>query len=519
MAQKQRKKNEHGQYFTPANVVDLMVSLLQVPINAEILEPSSGEGVFLRGLAAKGFSNLQGVEIDPTLQMPVRFHVDYESFVSWDPARKFDAVVGNPPYIRWRDLGSVQKTELQASPYWGSLLNPLSDYLTVFIAKAIDHLRPGGELVYVTPDFWMRTQHSSLLRDYVLSKGAITDVVHFGESSVFKGVSSSIVIFRFVKEQEQGSVDVHTYTGPRNVQQNPLNLSDKQQFKKTRAPKFKSGIPWSTATSKQQQVVASFERWATHPTDKGLSRVGDGYDIANGMVSGLDSAFRISDDMYENLSVKEQTATIRVTKASQLRSFVATTTTRYVYLPDGMSESKARREYPALIKHLKHYRDDLDKRYGMGRTPAFWEWSFPRSAVSHFDKRRKVFVPCKERMTCRERPRFAVVPAGAVATQDVTALAAKAGTKESVYYAAAFLSLDEIARHVRTAGLMKGGVAEFSERPLASLPFRYIDWDNPAEVRIHDAITKVARAASSKKSTDTDVLASVRVLFTKLGLP
>jgi len=237
------------------------------------------------------------------------------------------------------------------------------------------------------------------------------------------------------------------------------------------------------------------------------------------MVSGLDAAFRLSDKEYKKLSEREKLATIRVTKASQLLPIASSGTTRYIYLPDGMTEKDVRRNYPQIMGHLDGYRTDLDKRYGMGRVPSFWEWSFPRSASSHFNNRRKVFVPCKERMTCRDRPRFAVAPRGAVATQDVTALCPKPATKESIYYVAAFLSLDEIATYVQVAGLMKGGVAEFSERPLSRMPFRYIDWDNPEEVRIHDEITAIAKIATSKRVATKSLLVAIRGLFSQLGLP
>jgi adenine-specific DNA-methyltransferase len=35
---------------------------------------------------------------------------------------------------------------------------------------------------------------------------------------------------------------------------------------------------------------------------------------------------------------------------------------------------------------------------------------------------------------------------------------------------------------------MKGGVAEFSERPLSLIPFRRIDWNDDREVLFHNSI-------------------------------
>ena len=40
-------------------------------------------------------------------------------------------------------------------------------------------------------------------------------------------------------------------------------------------------------------------------------------------------------------------------------------------------------------------------------------------------------------------------------------------------------------------GLSRGGVAEFSERPLSKIPIRMINWDDQAEVKSHRNIVKL----------------------------
>ena len=58
-------KNKHGQYFTPRHVADLMVSLLKTKKSGKVLEPSSGQGVFLDSLLDSNFKNVTAIEIDP----------------------------------------------------------------------------------------------------------------------------------------------------------------------------------------------------------------------------------------------------------------------------------------------------------------------------------------------------------------------------------------------------------------------------------------------------------------------
>jgi adenine-specific DNA-methyltransferase len=58
-----------------------------------------------------------------------------------------------------------------------------------------------------------------------------------------------------------------------------------------------------------------------------------------------------------------------------------------------------------------------------------------------------------------------------------------------------FLNLPAVSAWVRAFGLMKGGVAEFSEKPLSEIPFRRINWENQSEVEVHERITNLIESA------------------------
>ena len=130
------EKNKYGQYFTISVIADFMVSLIDKDNKSSILEPSSGKGVFLDSLMRAGFFNLSAYEIDRNLKCNYDF-VKYESFVSSPVSEKFDIVIGNPPYIRWKNLEEELKEELQANVLWNKYFNSLCDYLFIFILKSI----------------------------------------------------------------------------------------------------------------------------------------------------------------------------------------------------------------------------------------------------------------------------------------------------------------------------------------------------------------------------------------------
>lgn len=60
---------------------------------------------------------------------------------------------------------------------------------------------------------------------------------------------------------------------------------------------------------------------------------------------------------------------------------------------------------------------------------------------------------------------------------------------------------------------MKGGIAEFSEKPLSSIPFRYIDWDDDEDIAFHDLVTDAIRESVSEHVTYEEIIVRIINLF------
>jgi adenine-specific DNA-methyltransferase len=196
-------KNKYGQYFTPIDVANFMVELTEKPKNCEVLDPCCGTGVFLEALSQKGYTNLSAFEIDKNLQNPFDF-VKYRSFIGVKRLHKFDLIIGNPPYIRWRNIEDRLKKELLECSLWNDYCNSLCDYLQIFILKSIELLNDGGELIFICPEYWMHTTHSKAMRNYMLENGYFTKIVHFNEGRIFKGVNVATVVFKYIKCSDEG---------------------------------------------------------------------------------------------------------------------------------------------------------------------------------------------------------------------------------------------------------------------------------------------------------------------------
>jgi len=131
----------------------------------------------------------------------------------------------------------------------------------------------------------------------------------------------------------------------------------------------------------------------------------------------------------------------------------------------------------------------LEKRYQYNRKINFWEWVFLRNFNLFSKDEKRIFVPCKERISNKKHFRFSLVDKKIYPTQDVTAIFKKTKTRESLEYIVAYLNNSSIFDWLKCNGIVKGNIVEFSEKPISSIPFRPINWAKSEEVELHNQIT------------------------------
>jgi len=497
-----KDKNKYGQYFTVDTIAQFMVSMIEHGKEAAVLEPSCGEGVFLKHLAQAGFDNVTAYEIDNTLNNPFP-NVRYESFIS-SPMIKFDVAIGNPPYIRWKNLEPELKEELSESPLWNKYFNSLCDYLFIFILKSIEQLNDGGELIFICTEYWMNTTHSASLRDYMSRHGWFSEIYHFKEAPLFEGVCASFIVFRYVKgRHRRESIKLYRYNkvGAPSINE----LSSRSCFDGYSIRQFEEGERWLLATDDQQELLSSFESHCRKESDNLFSsgelyRVGDFCDIGNGMVSGLDKAFNVT--KITDLNPIEEKATICVLKAKDLDYYRFTSKSKYFFIRDRISEKEFEDSMPNFFGHMSPYKEDLGKRYNYGKDTKYWEFIFPRNLALFERPEQRIFVPCKERISNKNHFRFVLAENGYYPLQDVTGILKKPNCRESIEYITAYLNNERVFEWLSFNGIVKGYIVEFSEAPIASIPYRPIDWNSPKEVELHDKITKAVREYIQENATD-----------------
>jgi adenine-specific DNA-methyltransferase len=184
---------------------------------------------------------------------------------------------------------------------------------------------------------------------------------------------------------------------------------------------------------------------------------------------------------------------IPVLKANNLSRYFTEGSTSYIFANDVSTEEELKAECPHIFQRLSRFRPELERRFQYGGEIPWWKWVFLRNFDLIESSTQKILVPCKERIDKRDFVRFALAEGRYYSTQDVTAIVKKSETREDVRFILAILNSGLILTWMKFKGLSRGGVLEFSERPLSSIPMRLIDWEDVEDVRIHDEIVKLAQ--------------------------
>jgi len=177
-----------GQVFTPANIVESMLGLCQN--QGRFLEPSAGDGAFFDLLRQRG-ADCVGIEIDPRVA-PAGAEIG--DFFAYPLSEQFDSIVGNPPYVRYQDIAAATRQRLDSE-----LFDARSNLFLFFIEKAVRHLKPGGELVFIVPREFIKLTAAKKLNAWLYAQGSITHFYETGDVRVFGEHTPNCCIFRFEK--------------------------------------------------------------------------------------------------------------------------------------------------------------------------------------------------------------------------------------------------------------------------------------------------------------------------------
>lgn len=216
-------RKARGAFFTPVALTEFMCRWAVRQTTDRVLEPSCGDAVFLRAAArrlkaldasdASFTDQLDGVEIHEASAATalaamrsdgVSAKVWVGDFFDYPSDQKYDAIVGNPPYVRYQNhAGAARSRSIEAALAQGVRLSGLSSSWAAFVVHASSFLKSDGRLALVLPAELLSVNYASEVRRFLLGRFAKLKLIMF-ETLVFPGVSEEVVI---LLAEGQGTAD------------------------------------------------------------------------------------------------------------------------------------------------------------------------------------------------------------------------------------------------------------------------------------------------------------------------
>lgn len=205
---------------TPPELVDAMVEKLfaGVPPRADsfVLDPGCGTGSFLSGILRwcgahrVTVPHIVGIEKDARYLSAARAAVgghtaitlEHRDFLTEDN-RRFDYVVGNPPYVSITGLSQEEKERYRR--LYETAVGRFDLYI-LFFEQALRVLKPGGRLVFITPEKFMYVRAAAPLRRLLTSH--MVEEIELVDEEAFKGLVTYPTITAVTKSPPVGPTRV-----------------------------------------------------------------------------------------------------------------------------------------------------------------------------------------------------------------------------------------------------------------------------------------------------------------------
>ncbi len=245
MANARDERHRYGQHYTPPEVARLLAAFAVHLPNDLVFDPSCGDGRLLeaalklkkqlstrrRSHGPRLADQLFGVERSASAAHAARRTgacVAAADFFDVGPGAslnesmslplEFDAIIGNPPYIRQEVIGSKGKRRIEARlardraaspdmfwPPWSGR----SDIYVYFFAHSIRFLKEHGRLVFLTASSWLDAGYGAALREFLLKNFRVIAVIESATESFFADASINTCITVLEREADSRAREDH----------------------------------------------------------------------------------------------------------------------------------------------------------------------------------------------------------------------------------------------------------------------------------------------------------------------
>lgn len=283
----------------------------------------------------------------------------------------FDAVIGNPPYVRQEGLG--RDKEYYQKHY--RVYHGMADLYSYFIEKGVSLTRPGGLFSYIVANKWMRANYGQPLRVWMKTQH-LEEIIDFGDLPVFAQATTYPCILRIRGGAEPD--ECFRVTRVNSLDFTSLDDVIRDEGAATNRDSLDDS-GWSLANEGSNNLL---QKLKNNSIPLGEYVKGK---IFRGILTGLNEAFVIDEATRQRLIAEDEKSAELIKPflaGRDIKRYAVPVVERYLILiPKGWTRLNSRntkdawgwmrKNYPAVAGHLAPFEDACKKRQDKGEY--WWE--------------------------------------------------------------------------------------------------------------------------------------------------
>lgn len=390
-----------GEVFTRREVVDHMVhevayfGKIRHWLGLRVLEPSCGRGAFVLPLVEKVVTEISdwtdarldffltacdisednveatAARVKATLmgrgcpegraEGLVRTWFVRCDFLLCDFAREFDVVLGNPPYIRFDDLSTLQQGEYK-SRY--ETFSERCDIYVPFFEKALALLAADGVLAFICSNRFTKSSYGRRLRSLISRKYRVALYLNLEHAQPFEEEVSAYPAIYILDRHVGGGTFAKTIADAsrKTLLASMASTGNLSAFDTW----YRGDAPWISTNADLRKFAERMAR--LFPV---VEESAAGTEIGIGVASG-------ADDLYVDVQRKcdlEKDCLLPLVMAGDIADGVIKWRGRYILNPyDGVDDRIMRDlvKYPKMAAYLEEHAQRLKGRYCAKKHPSAW---------------------------------------------------------------------------------------------------------------------------------------------------
>jgi hypothetical protein len=424
----------------------------------------------------------------------------------------FDAVIGNPPYIRSINLkeSNPEEWDYYRSKYKTASFREWDIYL-IFVEKALALLKKDGRLGFILPNKFLNSQVGESLREILSAGKFLEKLIHFEAFQIFP-TATTYTCLLFLDKSGQDTAEIARYRGQMDkVKQRcplPEEASELWAVSTVNTQEL-SSTPWEFTSD----LIAKLKKWP------GLGTIAD---IFKGTGTNADKVYLLENRGREG-------DLIRVYSAEKDEVFLLEPTylkptlrgrsiSRYEISGDLLlivpyeiadsggklvSEKVFKQKAPKTLEYLRKCKPRLDEREdGRFKGEGWYQYGRPQN-LHRFEVPEKIILP-----DVANRGACCLDTKGLWLLDTAYAIVKKPGVGLDLRFILGVLNSPILTVFLKETGTaLRGGYFRMKTAYLTPFPIRTIDFSNPAEVKQHDEMVRLVEqmlALHQKVATATN---------------